>query len=151
MKGNSLLLAERWQLHKFIVCTKLCGRATRFTARWWDTRSDPCDRNPIWPIGARRCHRGLTILPHGSSWIRRELLAISPHGMDRSYDADADSGIQWDQTWDMFKIRSAYRKIDPFTRFRLFFFYKTITRKTASLRFLRKKPMMVLFSKNISD
>ena len=24
---------ETEQLHKFIVCTKLCGRATRFTAR----------------------------------------------------------------------------------------------------------------------
>lgn len=38
----------------------------------------------------------------------------------------------------MFKIRSAYRKIDPFTRFRLFFFYETITRKPHHCAFYAK-------------
>lgn len=38
----------------------------------------------------------------------------------------------------MFKIRSAYRKIDPLTRFRLFFFYETITRKPHHCAFYAK-------------
>ena len=38
----------------------------------------------------------------------------------------------------MFKIRSAYRKIDPFTRFRLFFFYETITENRIIALFTQK-------------